>query len=154
MATGRSRWGRCGASWVLLLALLETACTTAGTPDDTARGGQPLAAPIRQTSGDVRFEPPEVDFNTVAEGLCRSRKLVVVNQSGGSLTPGFELGGSPAFTIQKGFRDCPDPLGDGESCRIYLNFCAGFSEIYRGTLTFVPTGDAINLTGRGRIRKF
>ena len=139
---------------VLMAALLCTACATTDSGYESPQGGQPIASPVKQTSGAVRFDPPEVDFRTVAEGLCRSRKVVVVNQSGASVTPGFEIEGSSAFKLQNGFRDCPDPLGDGESCRVYLNFCAGFGEIYRGTLTFLPTGDAINLMGRGRIRKF
>ncbi len=133
---------------LLLIAIWVAGCSTPGT------GELPDVPVVTHDGAKVRFEPHELNFARTLEGECRPHKVVVINQSGAPIpSPGFSLEGDSVFMVQDHFRDCPDPLADGDTCRVYVNFCPPFGETYRGKLVFTPTGEYAAISGRGHQHK-
>ena len=106
-------------------------------------------------SDPVQFTRQELKFPPQAEDTCGSKKVEVVNISNQPISnPGFRIEGSASFSVQRYFRKCPNPLGPGETCRVYVNFCPYLDRFYQALLYFEGTRVFLRMTGEGRIRKF
>ena len=70
----------------------------------------------------IRFDPSPVEVPSVRYGQCRSKKLTITNESETSVpSPELSLNTYDAFDFQK--NRCPEELGPGKSCKIWINFC-------------------------------
>ncbi len=104
----------------------------------------------QETNTTVRFKPEKLDFRGVLEMTCKPKKLVVTNTSGSNIeNPDFAVEGAREFSVQNGFRKCPNPLLPGDTCRVYVDFCPQLYRTYKATLKFSGSQTGIPMIGRG-----
>ena len=101
-------------------------------------------------SDSVQFKPTKLNYSSKLIDTCSPKKIQAINVGQFDIeNPEFYLQGSDAFRIQKHFRKCPDPLGPGDKCRVYINFCASLEKTYEAILTFSGSEQVIQLKGSG-----
>jgi hypothetical protein len=103
--------------------------------------------------GAIKFKPEKIDIHSTHETTCSPRKVVVTNGTDAAIKdPAFRITGSQAFSIQRHFQKCPNPLGIGQKCKIYINFCPQITRTFRARLIFQDNLNQIEMTGRGVAR--
>jgi hypothetical protein len=104
-------------------------------------------------SGQVQFDPDQMSFRSVVIDRCKSRKIEATNNANLAIPDAkYRMEGSRAFSIAKRFKRCPDPLGPGQGCRLYIAFCPASAGIHEGSVVF-SSGiyeRKIPITGRAR----
>jgi hypothetical protein len=101
-------------------------------------------------SGTIAFKPKIANFRNVMEDSCRPKKIIATNNTGAPIeNPEFRVSDPDAFAIQRGFRKCPNPLGPGQKCSIYVDFCPQFLRTYRAKLYFQGNLNFVEMLGEG-----
>ena len=98
----------------------------------------------------VQFKPDKPSYHSTLMDTCKPMKIQAINISEADIeNPEFQLVDTGVFHIQENFKNCPNPLGPGEKCQVYIDFCPPHSGKYEATLTFSGSAQAIHLKGRG-----
>lgn len=100
-----------------------------GCPDET------LTVQGRGVEYGMTASPERLDFGTVALGSSRVEAITVTNSGDGPirfLTPTWESGNTGEFSIER--LDVPDPLGIGESGRVFIRFSPREADAFGATL--------------------
>lgn len=104
-----------------------------------------------ESATQVRFKPEKMRFSSVLMGRCRPAKIDAINQTGSPIVdPSFQVvEGNDVFSLQNRGK-CENPLGPGEKCRAYVNFCPGMFGKYKGSLKFSGSDRIIPLSGSAK----
>lgn len=102
------------------------------------------------TSDPVQFKPDRLKFRVVMH-RCGSKKVKAINNGTIPINdPVFSVQGTNQFRVDKSFQKCPNPLGPGQTCGVYVAFCPHAAGTDKATLVFSATEVGVPLTGRVR----
>ena len=102
------------------------------------------------SSPAIEFKPERLKFKVLMH-QCGSKKVKAINNSDADIMdPVFTIEGGNAFRVDRSFQKCPNPLGAGQVCSVYIAFCPHNAGTLQAKLFFSGKDTGIVVTGRAR----